>query len=44
MRRMVPSMITVTDDTYGHLFSARDAEITAALEALGNAALAGRER
>lgn len=44
MKRMGHSTITVTYDTYGHLFPARDAEITAALEALGIAARATRER
>lgn len=44
MKRMGHSTITVTYDTYGHLFPARDAEITAALEALGHAARTDRER
>ena len=44
MKRMGHSTITVTYDTYGHLFPARDAEITTALEALGHAARADRER
>lgn len=34
MRRMGHSSITVTYDTYGHLFPERDAEITASLEEL----------
>lgn len=44
MKRMGHSTITVTYDTYGHLFPARDAEITTALEALGHAARANRGR
>ncbi len=34
MRRMGHSSITVTYDTYGHLFPERDAQITASLEEL----------
>ena len=34
MRRMGHSSITVTDNTYGHLFPERDAEITDRLEGL----------
>jgi len=34
MRRMGHSSITVTYDTYGHLFPERDAEVTDALEAM----------
>ena len=37
MRRMGHSSITVTYDTYGHLFPERDAEITANLESLRRA-------
>ena len=37
MRRMGHSSITVTYDTYGHLFPERDAEITANLETLRRA-------
>ena len=42
MKRMGHSTITVTYDTYGHLFPARDAEITKALEELGHGARARR--
>lgn len=42
MKRMGHSTITVTYDTYGHLFPARDAEITSALDQLGHAARANR--
>ena len=42
MKRMGHSTITVTYDTYGHMFPARDSEITAALERLGSAARGGR--
>ena len=34
MRRMGHSSITVTYDTYGHLFPERDAQITASLKEL----------
>ena len=37
MRRMGHSSITVTYNTYGHLFPERDAEITARLEDLRRA-------
>ncbi len=37
MRRMGHSSITVTYNTYGHLFPERDAEITAKLENLRRA-------